>query len=63
MTQKQRAEVAAANKSKKYLPLDMRAKKTRAIRRRLTKNESNLVTERQKKKNIHFSIRKYAIKA
>lgn len=63
MTQKQRAEVAESCKNKKYLPLDMRAKKTRAIRRRLTKHESKLVTERQKKKMIHFAPRKYAIKA
>lgn len=63
MTQQKRQEVAELYKSKKYKPLDMRAKKTRAIRRRLTKNEASLVTERQKKKNIHFAQRKYAIKA
>jgi len=63
MTQQKRQQVAEQYKNKKFLPLDMRAKKTRAIRRRLTKHESSLVTERQKKKNIHFSKRKYAIKA
>jgi large subunit ribosomal protein L35e len=63
MTQQKRQEVAELCKNKKYKPLDMRAKKTRAIRRRLTKNEASLVTERQKKKNIHFAQRKYAIKA
>ena len=63
MTQQKRQEVASEYKNKKYLPLDMRAKKTRAIRRRLTKNEASLVTERQKKKNIHFAQRKYALKA
>merc|ERR1712048_936085 len=30
----------------KYAPLDLRMKKTRAIRRRLTKNEAGIVTER-----------------
>lgn len=63
MTQQKRQEVAELYKNKKYKPLDMRAKKTRAIRRRLTKHESNLVTERQHKKNVHFSQRKYALKA
>lgn len=47
----------------RYLPLDLRSKQTRAIRRRLSKHESTLVTEKQKKKNIHFPQRKYAVKA
>ena len=47
----------------RYLPLDLRSKQTRAIRRRLTQHESSLVTEKQKKKNIHFPQRKYAVKA
>merc|ERR1711966_556600 len=50
-------------KGQKYTPLDLRVKKTRAIRRRLTKGESSAVTERQKKKNAYFPLRKYAIKA
>lgn len=48
---------------KKLLPLDLRTKKTRAIRRRLTKAESKAVTLKQKKKNTHFPLRKYAVKA
>jgi hypothetical protein len=39
------------------MPLDLRYKKTRAIRRRLTKHEVNLVTEKQHKKDIHFPLR------
>jgi hypothetical protein len=39
------------------LPLDLRYKKTRAIRRRLTKHESHLITEKQHKKDIHFPKR------
>ncbi|KAI6105584.1 ribosomal protein L35 [Pisolithus sp. B1] len=50
-------------KNKKYLPLDLRPKKTRAIRRRLTKHEASLKTVKQRKKDIHFPIRKYAVKA
>ena len=34
--QKQRQNLREFYKNKKYLPLDLRAKKTRAIRRRLT---------------------------
>merc|ERR1711998_429146 len=49
--------------SLKYAPLDRRAKKTRAIRRRLTKHEKGLKTERQAKRDAYFPLRKYAVKA
>ncbi|CAB4382786.1 hypothetical protein RhiirA5_380139 [Rhizophagus irregularis] len=48
---------------KKYKPLDLRPKKTRAIRRRLTKYEVNKRTKRAHEKAIHFPQRKYAVKA
>ncbi|CAF2297142.1 unnamed protein product [Brassica napus] len=51
-----------AYKTKKFLPLDLRPKKTRAIRRRLTKHQASLKTEKEKKKEMYFPIRKYAIK-
>ncbi|KAI0036727.1 ribosomal protein L35 [Vararia minispora EC-137] len=63
MNQKQRQNLRDFYKGKKYLPLDLRAKKTRAIRRRLTKHERTAVTEKQHKKNIHFPLRKFAVKA
>ena len=47
----------------RYTPLDLRSKKTRAIRRRLTQHEASLVTEKAKKKQTHFPQRKYAVKA
>jgi large subunit ribosomal protein L35e len=47
----------------RYTPLDLRSKQTRAIRRRLSKHEASLVTEKQKKKQTHFPQRKYAVKA
>lgn len=48
----------------KYMPLDLRPKKTRAIRRRLTKVQSKLVTEKAKKKALYFPTnRRYAVKA
>ncbi|KAJ6745923.1 60S RIBOSOMAL PROTEIN L35-LIKE [Salix koriyanagi] len=44
------------------LPLDLRPKKTRAIRRRLTKHQASLKTKREAKREIYFPMRKYAIK-
>lgn len=52
------------SRPQKYLPLDLRPKKTRAIRRRLTAVQSKLVTEKAKKKALYFpSNRRYAVKA
>lgn len=47
----------------KYQPLDLRAKKTRAIRRALTKKQQNAKTTGQKKAAIAFPKRTYALKA
>ncbi|KAG1806808.1 60S ribosomal protein L35 [Suillus fuscotomentosus] len=63
INQKQRQNLREFYKNKKFLPLDLRPKKTRAIRRRLTKHEESLKTLKQKKKETHFPIRKYAVKA
>ncbi|KAK0206556.1 60S ribosomal protein L35 [Desarmillaria ectypa] len=63
MNQKARQNLHEYYKDKKYLPLDLRAKKTRAIRRRMTKHETSLKTLKQKKKELNFPIRKYAVKA
>eukprot|EP00122_Pirum_gemmata_P020634 Pgem_evm1s19281 len=63
MNEKTREPFRKAYAKKKYQPLDLRAKKTRAIRQRLTKKDASRVTERQAKKNKHFSQRKYAVKA
>nr|GMD55870.1 60S ribosomal protein L35 [Ipomoea batatas] len=41
ISQTQKAALRNAYKNKKYLPLDLRPKKTRAIRRRLTKHQSH----------------------
>jgi len=63
ISQKQKAALREIYKNKKYLPLDLRPKKTRAIRRRLTKHQSSSKTEREKKKETYFPMRKYTIKA
>ncbi|KAI3984523.1 hypothetical protein MKX01_021561, partial [Papaver californicum] len=39
ISQKQKSALRDAYKNKKFLPLDLRPKKTRAIRRRLTKHQ------------------------
>ncbi|CAL9732253.1 large ribosomal subunit protein uL29B [Monosporozyma unispora] len=63
INEQQRDAVRQLYKGKKYQPKDLRAKKTRALRRALTKFEASQVTEKQKKKQIAFPQRKYAIKA
>jgi len=52
-----------APQDKDLLPLDLRKKQTRAIRRALTKKESGMKTLKQMKKDKHFPKRRYAIKA
>lgn len=63
MNIKQRASLREFYKGKKFQPIDLRAKKTRALRRKLTKFEQKQVTERQHKKDVHFGVRRYVIKA
>ncbi|XP_042489282.1 60S ribosomal protein L35-like [Macadamia integrifolia] len=62
ISQKQKAALREAYKKKKFLPLDLRPKKTRAIRRRLTKHQESLKTPREEKQQRYFPMRKYAIK-
>ena len=63
VNQNQRAALKEAYANKKYVPIDLRAKKTRAIRRRLTKHQASAKTEKQQKKERAFPRRKYAVKA
>ncbi|XP_006887841.1 PREDICTED: 60S ribosomal protein L35-like [Elephantulus edwardii] len=50
-------------KDKKYKPLDLHPKKTRATRRRLNKHNENLkINKQQQKKGLH-PLWKYAVKA
>jgi large subunit ribosomal protein L35e len=46
---------------KKYQPLDLRSKRTRAIRRALTPAEKRITTVKQQKKLVHFPQRKFAV--
>ena len=45
----------------KHIPLDLRPKLTRAMRRRMTKFERKLVTLKQLKRKLNFPMRKFAV--
>ncbi|KAJ3475512.1 hypothetical protein NLG97_g9432 [Lecanicillium saksenae] len=60
---KQRSQLRLFYKNKKYAPLDLRPKQTRAIRRRLSPEDKARVLEKTKKRETHFPQRKFAIKA
>ena len=47
---------------KKYKPLDLRPKKTRAMRRRLNKHEENLKTKKQQQKEPLYPLWEYPVK-
>ena len=49
------------NLKAKHLPLDLRPKRTRALRRRLTRFEAKLVTLRQLKRRLNFPRRRFAV--
>ncbi|KAJ3334580.1 60S ribosomal protein L35, partial [Gonapodya sp. JEL0774] len=63
ISQTQREQLRIFYQGKNFLPLDLRVKKTRAIRRRLTKGEAGAKTERTIKRERHFGLKKYAVKA
>ncbi|KAI8853041.1 ribosomal L29 protein-domain-containing protein [Chytridium lagenaria] len=63
ISQTQRDQLRIFYRGQKHIPLDLRAKKTRAIRRRLTVHERSQKTLRQTKKDQHFPRRKYAVQA
>ncbi|KAL0591415.1 hypothetical protein ABG067_001446 [Albugo candida] len=61
--QMQKAKLRQALGSKKHVPLDLRRKKTRAMRRALTKHEKSIKTVKQQKKEAYFPKRRFALKA
>merc|ERR1711934_1150970 len=63
ISQNRKAALQKAYEGKQYKPLDLRVKKTRAIRKALTKEQKSLKTVKEQKKAAQFSLRKYAIKA
>jgi len=63
LTSQQRTALRKFYEGKKYLPLDLRAKKTRAQRRALSKKDASRVTLRTKKIAQAFPAQKYALRA
>ncbi|XP_006901381.1 PREDICTED: 60S ribosomal protein L35-like [Elephantulus edwardii] len=63
INQTQKENLRKYYKGKKYKPLDLRPKKTRAMRRRLNKHEENLKSKKQRQKERLYPLRKYAVKA
>ena len=63
INQTQKAHLRTFYKDKDLQPLDLRFKRTRAIRKSLTKAEKAKKTLKQEKKDKHFPQRKYAVKA
>jgi len=61
--QQQKESVRKASKGAKYVPKDLRMKKTRAMRRALTAQQKGLKTVKQLKKEKAFPTQAYAIKA
>ncbi len=61
--QNQLTNLREAYDGKKYLPLDLRSKKTRAIRRNLAPSQAKSATAKKAKRETYFPLRKYAMKA
>merc|ERR1719254_230627 len=59
--QKQKAEARKQYQGKKYQPLDLRPKKTRAIRRALKVEQKFMKTPKQKTKSSNFPMRRFAV--
>merc|ERR1711971_370185 len=63
MNQAKKDQLRIFYKDKDLVPLDLRKKQTRAIRRALTKKEAGMKTKKQQKKDKHFPQWRYAVKA
>merc|ERR1711957_328485 len=59
--QKQKAEARKTYKGKKYTPLDLRPKKTRAIRRASKTEQKFVKTQKQKTRESNFPMRRFAV--
>merc|ERR1712168_298798 len=63
INQTQKDAIRALYKGKKYKPVDLRPKKTQALRRRLNKHQESLKASKQVTKQRLYSQRKFVIKA
>lgn len=62
INQKTKENLRKLYKGKKYKPLDLRPKKTRAIRRALSERDSTRLTKKETRKRSIYPVRKYAVK-
>merc|ERR1712156_321870 len=63
INQKQKENLRRFYRGKTHKPKDLRPKKTRAIRRQLTKHELPIKSRKQKRKDSMYGMRKYAVKS
>jgi len=63
VNQTQRENLRKFYKNKRLKPKDLRQKKTRAIRRNLTKHELSIKSHKQLARERAFPLRKFALKA
>merc|ERR1712098_101287 len=63
INQTQKAEIRKLYQGKKYKPVDLRPKKTRALRRQLNPNQLSAKTPRAAKREMLYAPRKFALKA
>ncbi|XP_072176240.1 large ribosomal subunit protein uL29-like [Diadema setosum] len=63
MNQTQKENLRKFYRNRKFKPLDLRPKKTRAIRRQLSRSELNRRTSKQIRKASTYPMRKYAVRA
>jgi len=61
--QTQKARLRGFLGKKKFVPTDLRTKRTRALRRALSTKQANAKTVKQQKKDSNFPMRRYAVKA
>merc|ERR1711944_2296 len=63
MNQTQKENLRKFYRDKKYKPKDLRAKKTRAMRKALTKHEKSIKSAKSLRKARTYPMRKFAVKA
>lgn len=63
MNQKTKENLRKLYHGKKYKPLDLRPKKTRAMRRALSERDASRVTKKEMRRRSIYPVRKYAVKA
>ncbi len=63
INEKRRDAARESFKKKKFQPYDLRQKKTRAYRKRLTRHELARQTPKQQKSSSNFRPRKFALAA